>query len=1080
MEVAIDIEDVTSKIKAATKRALKEEDVKIGIESILKDVAEKFGLSPASYEYTFVTGGRADALYGQVIIEYESPEALSNKSKRESSVAQLKEYISKHAKSEENYHKYLGISIDGQNILFVRYNDRDKGWFVRGPFPINVETVGRLLEALRGLKRKALDVDVMLLDFGPGSDIAKKVIQQLYNSTMRSSRSKVLFDDWRRVFKQVAAYSPEKVKGLETVYGISGKIDYEKLLFCIHTYFAFIMKLIAAEVVVLYGGGKFVRSYFSELIEAHLSGKLKDKLKEIEEGIVFSKFLNLENFMEADYFSWYIDEWNDELSKSLGYVIKLLSDYEVGTTDLEPERVRDLFKRLYQNLMPKNIRHDMGEYYTPDWLAELLLDEVGFKTTNFERMNRQEKDEHLPLQLRLLDPACGSGTFLVLAIKRVKDYADQHYIDSALLVKHILKNIVGFDLNPLAVIAARTNYLLALGDLLRFVATRVELPIFLADSIMVERRSTLDTLTGESYILRTAVGEFQIPSSLVEKAILAKVLDTISKYVNLEYTPKEFDVILRKEISDLDSDEVSLVTDLFRKFRKLEQEGKNRIWTGVLKNSFAPLYQSKFDYVVGNPPWISWETLPEEYRKSSMPLWSDYGLIVKTGGIALGKLKRDIAMLFTVVSLDKYLKDDGILGFLITFTMLRVSAGEGFRQFLANKTSVQVTHSLVDLKPFEGAHNITGLIVVRKGNIRFPIPSYLWRRFKGRQIEFNMNLREVEKACDKKLFCMFPIKHASSPWMTISKKAYEAVKKVFGSSNYRAYEGVNTALNGAYWVEILENRENTSLVQNFSDVGKKRVKKVKAFMEKEMIYPLVRGRDTKRYYGKPSAFMILPIENNGRIIDITAMRIKYPNAWSYFLELKQDLINRGGEPYKTQLKSWKEASKRAESRSEPFYTLFNVSPTLSPYKVAWKPYSGHISGKGRLEVSLIKPARDGKVAILDHSLMFIPTSSEEEALFLLGILNSSIMQLIVNSYSLETRITVNILEYVRIPEYNRNNRLHLRIVARAKEANALAERELINQLKSVEQDLDKLVAELYDITEQELAEIKESLTILMT
>ncbi len=49
--------------------------------------------------------------------------------------------------------------------------------------------------------------------------------------------------------------------------------------------------------------------------------------------------------------------------------------------------------------MPKQLRHDLGEYYTPDWLAERLLNQLGF--TSVREPNLHEK--------RLLDPACGSG-----------------------------------------------------------------------------------------------------------------------------------------------------------------------------------------------------------------------------------------------------------------------------------------------------------------------------------------------------------------------------------------------------------------------------------------------------------------------------------------------------------------------------------------------------------------------------------------------------------------------------------------------------------------------------------------------
>jgi type I restriction-modification system DNA methylase subunit len=51
------------------------------------------------------------------------------------------------------------------------------------------------------------------------------------------------------------------------------------------------------------------------------------------------------------------------------------------------------------------VRHHLGEYYTPDWLAEQTLDRAGYAGDP---------------EIRILDPSCGSGTFLVLAIARIR------------------------------------------------------------------------------------------------------------------------------------------------------------------------------------------------------------------------------------------------------------------------------------------------------------------------------------------------------------------------------------------------------------------------------------------------------------------------------------------------------------------------------------------------------------------------------------------------------------------------------------------------------------------------------------
>jgi len=538
----INASDIAEELKAAAAESRTEEDFKIRAEYILRVKAfEKMGVEFGRYEYTLVSG-RADALYGHVIIEYEAPGTLATRSGFQKAVEQAKRYIIGEAKVEEEFARYFGVVIDGQQIAFVRY--RRGGWVVQGPFPITKDTVLRLLEALRGLQRKPLMAALLIVDLGPKSPVARRVVKAFYEKlrTTGNLRVMMLFNDWKRVFSQVCAYSSEKLKGLEEEYGLTGEVDYEALLFAIHTYYALVMKLLAAEVAVLYGDS-LLQSYFRRLEDAFLRGpdKLRDELAELEEGGIFRR-IGITNFLEADYFAWYLDIWDDELADAVRELVKVLSDYEPGTAELEPEVIRDLFKRLYQHLVPKKIRHDLGEYYTPDWLAELVLDEVGFTPATFERLREEENDPLAPLRLRLLDPACGSGTFLILAIRRLKDYCEEHFIDKGTALENITKNIVGFDLNPLAVIAARTNYLLALGDYLRERRGPIELPIYLADSILTVRRGEpVKEKWVEYYVLKTVVGEFRIPAEVVSKGLLPGVLSVVEECLRSGYPLGSFE-----------------------------------------------------------------------------------------------------------------------------------------------------------------------------------------------------------------------------------------------------------------------------------------------------------------------------------------------------------------------------------------------------------------------------------------------------------------------------------------------------------------------------------------------------------
>ena len=1071
--------EIAEEIKKHASWSRNEEELKIRVESLLRlKVFDKLGIPWASYEHRNIASGRKDAFYGTVIIEYKDPGKLDIKSEFKKAKERVKEYIIGEAKDPAFYGKYLGVILDGFKIAFLRY--RKGEWEEQeAPFEINARTITRLLEVIRGLKKKPIDVEYLLIDFGPRSEISRKTIGVLYEKikSSKSERTKMLFEDWRRVFSQVCAYSPEKLTELTKYYGIEEKADVEKLLFCIHTYYTLLMKLLTSEVVTLFTDG-VIGSYLRRLEEAHFRSpkELLDELKDLEEGGIFTQ-LGIKNFSEADYFAWYLDEWDEKTASSIIEIVKGLLGYEPATVELDPDRVKDLFKWLYQNLVPKMVRHDLGEYFTPDWLAELLLNEVGYD-------GNPEK--------RVLDPACGSGTFLVLVIKRIREYAAEHFIDKGELIKKIVENVRGIDLNPLAVLASKANYIIALSDLLRYRPREgIEIPIYLADSVSVIRKATL--YGEDEYELNTNEGKFWITKEVIDKNLLYPVLRVINEGVKLDLDKEEFRKFLSKNIT-LSRASIESFLRLYEKILKLERMGKNKIWTSLLKNSFAPMVIGKFDYVVGNPPWINWESLPEFYRNSTKFLWGEYGLLEKTKGMGLGKVKRDMAMLFVTRCFTQYVKDGGKLAFLIPFTIYKTQAGAGFRKWLANNVNVMKIHDLVELYPFEGAINRTSLIIMSKGKTKFPIHCIMWHNPRSGGINQEVELEEVKKKTRQFDMIFAPVEKGKpeTPWMIISKKAYDAVQKVIGRpSKYRAYEGVNMGgLDGAYYIKILSAQPEGLLIENLFSVGKKKVKKIKTIVETELVYPIIRGREVKRWYGVYSSYGILPTDKSGENISVSEMKVNYPKGYDYFNEFFSQLIDRVGEPWKSKLKPYKKMTReRAERIAPPFYMLFNVKPALSKYKVVWKNIAGKISGKAEFSAAVLTPVDDkflGRKEIIPNvKLMLVPVDNEQEAYYICSVLNSSLIQLIVASYVIETGISTHITKNVYIPQFNSKDKLHQKLSELSKKAHELAtkyyeQNDLVAQeeLKRVEEEIDKTVAELYGITNEELEEIKKTLRIL--
>ncbi|MEM0089144.1 MAG: N-6 DNA methylase [Archaeoglobaceae archaeon] len=1103
-QTQIDIDDVVSCIKQSVRTARNEEEVRarVSVRCIEEKILKPLGITQyGHYEYTLVSGARVDALYGHVIVEYKAPGKLSS----ESDIAKAKEqvigYITREAPTKAEWDRYLGVIISDR-IAFVRYYKPQDTWILRGPYDITRESVVKLIEAIRGLRRKALKVDSLLADFGPKSSVAKRAVNILYGKLLNSTnpRTRILFEDWMRLFKQATGYDPEKLKGLRKLasdYGIKGKVNYDALIFAIQTYYAFIMKLLAAEVVYLYGGGRFYKSYIAELDDKYASGveALRDALTELESGGIFKTF-GYENFLEGDYFSWYLGELDKELADVLAEIARRLADYEPATPQLEPEYARDLLKRLYQHLVPRDIRHKLGEYYTPDWLADFLLDEVGLSLENLEKMGAE--DSLKPLQIRVLDPACGSGTFLVRYIARLRAYAREHYLEDV-LVDHLLSNVVGYDLNPLAVLTARTNYLLMIADLPK--RGTIEIPVYLADSLMVEKRATI---TENVYVLRTVVGEFQIPIKIVDNKILPRILSEVTNSLRSRYRPEDFRNRVKFVFKDLSDSELDTLTNFYATLLKLEEEGKNEVWVSIIRNAFAPMLKGQFDYIVGNPPWVNWENLPEDYREISKTLWETYGILGKGQGF-----NRDLSMLFLARCFDLYLKLNGKFGFLMPLTAFKTVAGSGFRKFLATRTKIHVIHDLVTTHPFEDVTNRTSAIVVEKdiskteersNSVKLVeenkiIKNIIW--ISEKSIPTDLSLKGVLEIVKRHQMIMTPIieRDPSSSWMQVTEKVLPHIRKLIGRSLYRAHNGVKVGVNQIYFVKITEKLPDGKLmITNPSEPGqKKEVKQVEVAVEPDLVYPLIKGEDIKKWHvDYKDRYIILPHNaNNGKPIEHTEMKLKYPLTWAYFLRFYDDLIKRSGGFLKSKLEPYRKMPlEKAEKITVPFYYVMNkVKAALSPYKVVWKEVSARM-GAGGFHVAVIGPIGDKylgeKVVVPDHTVVLVPMNDEREAHYLSAILNSSIVAFV------GTYMTVKGLENLAIPKFNPNNSVHVKLAELSMRAHKLAKcvyaevkpdycgkfRNPQEELARVEEEIDRLVAELYGIPEDALQDIKRLLAIL--
>jgi SAM-dependent methyltransferase len=1089
---------VAAAIKKVANRARNEEELRMGVNPVLRGFAADVGLEVDDRHERFVGKGRADSIYGRVVIEYEPPGSLSDRNTaatNKHAIGQVQQYAEDLSKEEHReVGRILGVVLDGVRIIFVR--QRRGEWDPQRPLEVNAGSVTDLLLRLKALRGKALLPENLVRDFGgveargkfEASEIAGRSVSALYKALVASESPKVeaLFGQWRLLFSEVCGYefaSPKlDLEGLAGSYGVMVKrgkrpraeasakgrarnVEAERLFFCIHSYYATLITLLAAEIVTYYGPS-YVPSYLGGL-EGLSASRLRESLSELHTtGGIFGQ-VGVQNFLEGDFFGWYLEEWSDDLAEAMQALIQGLRVYDPATFQVEPDETRDLLKKLYQYLLPKKLRHDLGEYYTPDWLAELVLEEVGYDGD---------------LSKRILDPACGSGTFLALEIKRAKEWARDKMVREGEALEQILVGIVGFDLNPVAVITARTNYLIALGELLRYRRGRtVEIPVYLCDAVLtpVERRQ-LD-MGARRFPLETAVGTLEVPLAVASRERVSGLAGLLEEAVRGHFPTEEF---LARAQGDLGlsaaefAESQECLRGLYGKLCQVDAEGRNGVWARIIKNFFAPVFQvegRKFDYLAGNLPWIGWENLPDQYRKSTQGLWEDYGLFTLKGWRArMGGGKKDLSALFLYVAADKYLQDGGRLGFLVTQTLFKsAGAGEGFRRFelparpgeYRMGLGVVGVQDLVQVKPFEGAANRTAAVVMAKGEkTRFPLPYTVWRAKAGARVVEEMTLAEARRATARERHVAKPVTTArGAPWATGPRAALEAMQKVVGRSPYRGWEGANTGgLSGAYWVEILERLpDGKLLIQNLHEAGKIAVAQVQASVEGDLVYPLLRGRDVAAWCAEARAYVLMAQDPSTRKgFAETEMRERWPLTHRYLRKFEHQLRQRA-------------LYRKYFEPHDPFYSMYNVGPqAFAEFKVVWREQAA------RLTAAVVRPcaiSRTTRPAIPDHKLMLVACSSAEEAHYVCGMLNSSPAAYVVGAYVIETQTSTHVLQHVRIPRFDAKSALHRRLAELSQAAHEAAGRNEATRVAEIEAEVDEAAAELWGITARELTVIQKAL-----
>jgi len=973
-------------------------------------------------------------------------------------VGQVRAYVEGlAAKERREVERLSGVACDGHWMVFCRY--RAGRWIVDDPVPVDTVGAERLMEVLLAAQSgRALTAENLLRDFSAEAPLTRQLtgalLTQLDAETGQrpDGLASKLFRQWEALFAVATGVTGEGkeldrkgTKALADVLGTTRAGDPSKTLFCLQTYFSIVTKLIASLSL----------AFFVEDAEWDLNNVAEGKddelladLESLQHGMPFVN-AGLLNVLEPDVFGWYLNDPPRQVVDAVRLVIEHLKEYEPATLHVSPEDTRDLLKDLYQGLLPRPLRHSLGQYFTPDWLAGMLLDRLGY---------------HGEAEVRLLDPACGTGTFLVLAVGRLIENLRRRKVPDEDILDATLKNIVGFDIDPLAALAARTNFVLALGPLIRLARGRsLDLPVYRADSMI---GPTLKALAvGDRLVLDTVAGQFALPPCVDTGAELRAVCDLASQGLQDDMDIDEFGRLSGDACQATDS-ERAILRDFYAACQEINQQGVDGLWPRLLRNAFMPAFIGRFDLCAGNPPWVNWEHLPAAYRERSRSAWNDSGLFVHGGMSAmLGAGKKDVSMLMSYVVTDRLLEPHGRLGFVVPETLFKTAgAGQGFRTFRVGQNGpslrVEAVDDMVDLKPFAGAANRTALLVwERDAKTTYPVPYRQWQRIAHRGIPEDATVEDVVDQTRRLDLAAAPVSSSdpTSAWLAAPPDLVPALRKIAATGDppaYQAHAGVYAGANGVYWISVDGDSEGGTVpISNLHDIGDLSVPKRFGRAETELVHPLIRGSDIKRWHVAPSASILFVQDANRRKgIDEATMESRYPEALRFLSQFEDILTARRG------LRTILTPDETTGQLAAPFWSMFGVGPyTLAKHKVVWKDQAADFAA-----AVLEGPDRQS-LPLPNHKVMLVECGSSTEALYLCGVLNSTPVRVFVASYAVQTAIATHVVKYIRVPKFDTRSKSHAAVVKVSKDAHkAVAAGRAANQAA-----VDDAVARLWKLNSKE-------------
>ncbi len=574
-------------------------------------------------------------------------------------------------------------------------------------------------------------------------------------------------------------------------------------------------------------------------------------------------FRNLDNVYNGLLFKKHFSEDLNIDDKALKDIIKNMC-YPVSPFQfdvIEPE----ILGRIYEKFLGSKIRltesHQAkveekmevrkagGVYYTPEYIVDYIVkNTVGKK---IEGLTPEEIKK-----IKIVDPACGSGSFLLGAYsyildyhfkwysqnKKDKAYKADYYInkDGELKVSlekrgDILRNnIFGVDIDKEATeVAIMSLYLKMLDDGFD--------------------KGERDLFFIKGHVLPDMTGNVKCGNSLIDReALLAN------------------NMFGDEDISPFDWSSKGILNNVTN-----EMEGRG----------FPEVFENGgFDCVIGNPPYIKTQEM-QKYQSNTAELYKKLYLSAAEGNA-------DIYVVFIEKALE-LLNHNGIMGYICPHKFFNSGYGKNIRKILSDKKHIcKILHFGVN-QIFENATTYTCLLFLSKiQNISF------------KYYEYKDEVRQIQNEIDDIQYFDVDAETVNENDWIISNRSTNKLMRKIEKGNFRLseittniFQGPKAGADPVFILNFIDIRNGKYLLHSNSlnkDVE----------LEIDLLRPYTKGKYIRRNEIKTTnEWIIYPYDNNGKLIDIEDIRKSYPLIYLYLSdkENKNILLSREEGRFK---KTW--------------------------------------------------------------------------------------------------------------------------------------------------------------------------------